>query len=199
MFSFKPITECLVAVLDKSNSNQQHIRNQLANYKTRWGESLATNLTIISSFDEATEGATIIAPSYLQSSLHHNVHTITSINQMTHYDLRAAVIRPKVNLVTIEDGLVLLMANSNPVALDFEAGTKLTKAEQLALVPETHHDHLLKYAVALSHPSLTVITHLSFAFSETESYVIVLDTDEKRQQIFNWLVQTDRKQIWHNA
>lgn len=199
MFSFKPITEHLVTILDQSNSNQQHIRNQLANYKTRWGESLATNLTIINSFDEAPEGAVIIAPSYLQSSLHHNVHTVTSINQMTHYDLRAAIIKPKVNLLPIDEALELLIANSDPVALDFEAGTKLTKAEQLALVPETHNDRLLKSAVALSHPSLTVITHLSFAFNEVESYVIVLDTDEKRQQIFNWITQTDRKQIWHNA
>ena len=199
MFSFKPITECLVAILDQSNSNQQHIRNQLANYKTRWGESLATNLVIINSFDEAPEGATIIAPSYLQSSLHHNVHTVTSINQMTHYDLRSAIINPKVTLVELDEALTILNSANTPVALDFEAGTLLTKAEQLVLVPETHHDQLLKSAIALSHPSLTVITHLSFAFSETESNVVILDTDEKRQQVFNWIVQTDRKQIWHNA
>lgn len=199
MFSFKEITEHLVSVLDTSNSNQQHIRNQLANYKARWGESLATNLTIIQSFNEAPEGATVIAPSYITASLHHTVHQVTSINQMTHYDLRAAIIKPKVNLVSIEDAMQLLTSSTTPVALDFETATKLTKAEQQTLTEHTHEDKLLKNAVALSHPSLTVVTHLSFAFSETESSVVILDTDDKRQQVFNWIAQTPNKQIWHNA
>ena len=199
MFSFKPITENLVTVLDQSNSNQQHIRNQLANYKSRWGESLATNLTIIQSFNEAPEGATVIAPSYIPASLHHTVHQVTSINQMTHYDLRAAVIKPKVNLVTKDEALELLTKHKGIVALDFETATKLTKAEQLELSEDTHENKLLKNAVALSHPSLTVVTHLSFSFSETESYVVILDTEDKRSSIFNWIVQTTNKQVWHNA
>ena len=167
MFSFKPITEHLVTILDQSNSNQQHIRNQLAKYKSRWNESLATNLTIVTSFDEAPIGAVVIAPGYVKPSLHHTVHQVTSINQMTHYDLRAAIIKPKVNLVPIEEALSILNSTNSPVALDFEAGTALTKAEQQELKPTTHVDKLLKNAVALSHPSLTVITHLSFAFTET--------------------------------
>ena len=199
MFSFKPITECLVAVLDQSSSNQQHIRNQLANYKTRWGESLASNLVIINSFNEAPDGATVIAPSYLPASLHHTVHQVTSINQMTHYDLRAVVIKPKVNLVTRNEALDLLTKHKGIVALDFETATKLTKAEQLTKEVKTHEDKLLKNAVALSHPTLTVVTHLSFAFNETESYVTILDTDDKRTSIFNWIVSTNCKQVWHNA
>lgn len=199
MFSFKPITEHLVTILDQSNSNQQHIRNQLAKYKSRWNESLATNITIVTSFDEAPIGAVVIAPGYVKPSLHHTVHQVTSINQMTHYDLRAAVIKPKVNLVPIEETLSILNSANSPVALDFEAGTALTKVEQQALEPTTHVDKLLKNTVALSHPSLTVITHLSFAFTETESYVVILDTEDKRNQIFNWIVSTKLKQIWHNA
>ena len=198
MFSFKEITECLVAVLDQSNSNQQHIRNQLANYKTRWGESLATNLVIINSFNEAPEGATIIAPSYLQSSLHHNVHTVTSINQMTHYDLRAAVIKPKVStLIDIDE--IKSFFNSVPegitVACDFETAPKLTEEQKLLL---NEDDTQQSSADGLSHPSLTTITHFSIALSESESTVIVIHNDEIKDLVFNWLVTTSAHQIWHN-
>ena len=198
MFSFKPITNTEVAIIDQSGQNTQHIRNQLAAYKSRWNESLADKLIIINSIAELPEGIPVIAPSFVNIALHHNTYIVPSISQMTHYDLRAATIKPKVNLVTIDQAISDL-TTSTVVALDFEAGTKLTKAEQLALEPANHDEQLLKSAVALSHPSLTVVTHLSYAFSETESNVVILDDESKRTQIFQTLANLKAKQIWHNA
>ena len=210
MFSFKPITECLVCVLDQSNSNQQHIRNQLVNYKTRWGESLATNLVIINSFNEAPEGATIIAPSYLQSSLHHNVHTVTSINQMTHYDLRAATLQIKYRYTDkLDEALTWLSEVNGPFTADFETASKFDDDEkqfiqtQIArLDPESDQAEIIELeqqldSSGLSHPSLTDLTHLVIGISESESFVIIF-TEENLKPILEWLVTTTNKQIWHN-
>ena len=99
MFSFKPITNTEVAILDQSGQNTQHIRNQLAAYKSRWNESLADKLIIINSISELPDGIPVIAPSFVNIALHHNTYIVPSISQMTHYDLRAATIKPKVNLI----------------------------------------------------------------------------------------------------
>ena len=51
----------------------------------------------------------------------------------------------------------------------------------------------------LSHPSLTTITHLSIASSESEGKVIVFDDDYLRSMVLNFLITTDKTQIWHNC
>ena len=55
------------------------------------------------------------------------------------------------------------------------------------------------YATALAHPSLTTITHLSIAWSDRNSYVIILDTDTIRNLVLNFLTSTCRCQLWHNS
>jgi len=50
----------------------------------------------------------------------------------------------------------------------------------------------------LSHPSLTYVTHFSVAWSPTDSFVAILDTDLHRKRVLRWLANTNRKQIWHN-
>jgi len=50
----------------------------------------------------------------------------------------------------------------------------------------------------LSHPSLNYITHLSVAWSPTDTFIAVLPTDLHRKRVLKWLTTTDRKQIWHN-
>lgn len=51
----------------------------------------------------------------------------------------------------------------------------------------------------LSHPSLTVITHLSVGWSDRDSYVIVCDNNQIRKLVYNFLTTTTKTQIWHNC
>ena len=51
----------------------------------------------------------------------------------------------------------------------------------------------------LSHPSLTVITHLSIGWSDRDSYVIICDNNQIRKLVYNFLITTSKKQIWHNC
>lgn len=54
-------------------------------------------------------------------------------------------------------------------------------------------------ATALDHPSHTCLTHFSCAWSETDAFVLVLDNEEICNTLLEFLVTTDKKQIWHNA
>lgn len=96
------------------------------------------------------------------------------------------------------------------IALDFESASKWTDSEKddMKQFLELHDDTIDREekrqirqfieSNGLSHPSLTYITHLSVAWSSTDAFVAVLPTDEHRRRVFRWLVNTDRKQIWHN-
>ena len=77
---------------------------------------------------------------------------------------------------------------------------------QLELVPkdDAHFDQRRKLlqrleADGLSHPSLTVITHLSIAWSDHNARVIVCSKNDVRLKVCNFLASTIRKQLWHNA
>lgn len=93
-------------------------------------------------------------------------------------------------------------------AFDFEAAVKYTpediehfKAQlensDLPYLKRKSYQSKAK-ATALSHPSHTQLTHLSIAWSESEAYVIILDTPEITDLVLNFLVTTDMVQIWHN-
>lgn len=108
--------------------------------------------------------------------------------------------------------IALQLLNSLPsvIACDFETASKYSDSDKLQLQAELDllEDKKTDYALALkqriastglSHPSMVDITHLSVAYSESEAYVIITDTPKLRSLVFNWLVTTDRLQIWHNA
>jgi hypothetical protein len=94
-------------------------------------------------------------------------------------------------------------------AADFEIASKYTKQQKdvikLRLAPEDKASEtyrvLLQQLVSdgLSHPSLTVVTHLSVGWSERDSYVIVCDNDHIRKFVFEFLITTDKTQLWHNS
>lgn len=54
-------------------------------------------------------------------------------------------------------------------------------------------------ATALDHPSHTTLTHFSCAWSESDAFVLILDNDHIRNMLLDFLVTTDKKQIYHNA
>lgn len=51
----------------------------------------------------------------------------------------------------------------------------------------------------LSHPAHCTVTHGIIGVSESESYVFLLDNDKITDLFFNFLIETEQTQIWHNA
>ena len=98
-------------------------------------------------------------------------------------------------------------------AADFETASLWSSAGQqellkikLNLLPEddAHFEQrreLLQKLEAdgLSHPSLTCITHLSVAWSDHEAKVIICADKQTRELVCNFLAETEKKQLWHNA
>lgn len=93
-----------------------------------------------------------------------------------------------------------------PIACDFETASMWTKAQRKDFESKAKYatkwvSVKLKQKSAtsgLSHPALTHLTHFSCAVSRTEAFVIILDTDEMRQALLEWLVEDTHMQIWHN-
>lgn len=92
-------------------------------------------------------------------------------------------------------------------AYDFEVASKATKEDRsLAMFRVKYSKDFNKCIEAkqllggtgLSHPALTVITHLSVAWTGTDAFVAILDTKELRNIVYKYLVETDNVQIWHN-
>ena len=98
-------------------------------------------------------------------------------------------------------------------AADFETASKWSRKKsqellkvKLNLLPEddAHFDERRRLlqrleADGLSHPSLTQITHLSIAWSDHEAKVIVCSKEYVRLKVCDFLVETNKKQLWHNA
>lgn len=95
------------------------------------------------------------------------------------------------------------------IACDFEAASKYTQTDknlfQLRLdkfryskEDERNYKQMIS-SNGLSHPSLSVITHFSVAWSDRDSYVIVCSNNGIRKVVFDFLSTTDRLQLWHNG
>lgn len=93
------------------------------------------------------------------------------------------------------------------VGCDFETASKYTLAEKEQLkedlLVETNYIQR-KYiqqkidSDGLSHPSLAQLTHFSIAWSESDAFVFIIDNEAIRDTILNWIITTDKTQIWHN-
>ena len=91
---------------------------------------------------------------------------------------------------------------------DFETAVRYTKEvveEAKLLMVHTAIPKLdrVKYqaiatATALGHPSHCTITHCSIAYSESEAYVFIISSQEIADVVLNFLVETERVQVWHN-
>ena len=94
-------------------------------------------------------------------------------------------------------------------AADFEVASRFTLKEK-ELIKYRLDNYKLSFeerrvllqqltSDGLSHPSLTYITHLSVAWSNKDSYVIICDSESIRKLIFNFLSSCEKTQIWHNS
>lgn len=92
------------------------------------------------------------------------------------------------------------------IACDFEAASKYTDEEKEEFKAQLEtagrlDKHILQQRIdssGLSHPSLSRLTHMSLAYSETEAYVFIFDNREIQDAVLNWIVTTPIKQVWHN-
>lgn len=94
-------------------------------------------------------------------------------------------------------------------AADFEVASKFTAKEKEHIKYKLDNYHLkgeserilLQQLTSngLSHPSLTVITHLSIGWTDRDSKVIVCDTERIRMLILDFLISTTKQQLWHNC
>jgi DNA polymerase I-like protein with 3'-5' exonuclease and polymerase domains len=95
------------------------------------------------------------------------------------------------------------------IAWDFEVAVKYTDSDVARMKtileqPDLPRNERITIeaalsATALDHPSHTVITHCSIAWSETDSIVFVLANKAITNLVLNYLVTTKQKQIVHNA
>ena len=94
-------------------------------------------------------------------------------------------------------------------AADFEVASKYTKKEK-ELIKYRLDNYKLAFeeervllqqltSDGLSHPSLTTITHLSVGWTDRDSKVIICDTERIRMLVLEFLITTDKKQLWHNC
>lgn len=101
-----------------------------------------------------------------------------------------------------------LRALPNIFAVDFETASRYTIQEKekfkvmLGVYKNTEDIRVTKQKIdsdGLSHPRFSCITHLSLGISSNEAKVIICNTEKMRKIVTNFLVTTDKKQIWHNA
>ena len=97
----------------------------------------------------------------------------------------------------------------NLFSADFEVSSKYTKKEKENFLYKINNNNLsfndkrilLQKITSdgLSHPSLTTITHLSVAWSDRDSYVIICDSNPIKKLVYNFLTTTNKIQLWHNC
>lgn len=114
------------------------------------------------------------------------------------------------NLFTIIETLNRLEKEYDVLGCDFESCSRysdeekeemkefLEKNEETLDREEKRQIRQFIESDGLSHPSLTYITHFQVAWNDHESFVAILDTEQKRKTVFRWIVKTKVKQIWHN-
>jgi len=93
-------------------------------------------------------------------------------------------------------------------AADFETAVRYTKEfvadakEKMVDVTLPKKERVVYQAIAkataLGHPSHCTITHCSIAYDERNAYVFIIDGQAIADVVLNFLVETDRTQVWHN-
>mgnify|MGYP002860616654 CR=1 FL=1 len=111
------------------------------------------------------------------------------------------------NLDTIRSWIEQDLKDIDIIACDFEVSSKYSKEylEEVRTNLETETDwekkRILERTLAttgLSHPSLTELTHLSIAWSNHQAMVFIILDHGIRDYLLDFLVETDKKEIWHN-
>lgn len=86
-------------------------------------------------------------------------------------------------------------------AFDFEVSSPYDKNNRKEASNRLNsiEDYKIAYTTGLSYPSETVLTHLGVSNKENYGNVIILKDKDITKTVLDYLVETDIKQIWHNA
>ena len=94
-------------------------------------------------------------------------------------------------------------------SVDFEVASKYTESDKLFFKNklETYNlsreeKRLLKQAInsnGLSHPSMIEVMCVSLGESSSKAHIITFQNDYTRTLVFNYLITTNKQQIYHNS
>jgi hypothetical protein len=94
------------------------------------------------------------------------------------------------------------------IAVDFETAVRYSKEDVLTAKRVATDFHLPKIvrvlaqaianATPLGHPSHSIITHCSIAYSDRNAYVFIIDSQNIADVVLDFLVETEKVQVWHN-
>jgi DNA polymerase III epsilon subunit-like protein len=189
-YSFKPLTETKLVILDHNGLHRSYIIQALKDYKSRWGESLATNVLVATTTAEVPPYIPVIVTTYYYDelpSLFTNVITVDSLQFLTRNHLRQAVINPQVTYTKDPvEALALLNSLKSPFAYDCETA----KADNV--------EPIKKVKLALD-PFRNQLTMFSFADNESTAFVISNESKEMEDLVLNFLTSTPHKVIMHNS
>ena len=93
----------------------------------------------------------------------------------------------------------ILTSLKDEFACDFEVASRLSEADKVIMQEKYELEDSELLSTPFSHPSLTMITHLSVADSIDKGSVIICENEAMRQLVYNFLVTTDKKQVWWNG
>ena len=178
MYKYKQTSDASLVILDNTNMYRAEIRQLLVDYKKRWHTSIADKIAVAATMDKVPAGATVIIPEYLYAQIEHKslykVIVIPSINLLTIYDLRAAVIDPIVRVTRDID----------------EARQWLSELLDLFTYDSE--------TTGLEHPSREEITMYSFGIDEENAFVIINEDKEMQDMVMEFLTSTEKTMIIHN-
>lgn len=97
----------------------------------------------------------------------------------------------------------------DPFSIDFEVSSKYSDLEKIEMTKNLDNKNisredkrLLKQAInstGLSHPSLTDLICVSLGESSCKAYVINLQNQCVKSIVFNYIISTNKLQIYHNS
>jgi len=208
MTTFKQSADPAVVVYMHS-TYRNNLMLALKSYKKYWG-SIAHLVGYTDNLLEITTNKILITDNKNINTLNYEkIVYVDHIANITHLDIRRAVINTSVTKVNSLHELITKISDYDTIACDFETASKYSstscqKELKTKLSTCTDDKEITKLvqkieATGLSYPKLTTITHISIAVDEETSYVLPVTSETLDKEICNWLVTTDKKQIWHNA
>jgi DNA polymerase I-like protein with 3'-5' exonuclease and polymerase domains len=164
----------------------------LKSYKQRW-ESIADLVGYTDNLSEVTQDQILITYSSDINPLNYKrVIYVSSIANITHLDLRRAILEPIVNYTKdIDEARQWL--NSLPELFTYDCETtNLPYSEDTEQYPDIQKDWSLN-------PFRNQFTMWSFATNEEEAFVISNESQEMEDLVMNFLTSTTATVIMHNA
>jgi len=212
-YSFRPITELKLVILDHTEKLKNHIKITLRDYKSRWNESLASNILIVSKVEEIPPGVPVIVADYhtanLPSTLVNPITAINSLSDLTHYHLRKCTIDVVVEYTECPIKTKELLTTLPTIfAFDTEAASILSNEDtlevqaQLSALDQSdlHATQTLRSKLASNALVMQKNQTTMYSFAGTENAAFVISSNNATDSVvLEYLTETTNTVIMHNA